>query len=92
LDRENAMLAAARAKEQQLQAKLQESSPANRTALVRTTSAQLKAAPYNQSPTLQALAQGDTVTVLLQTRAWYRVQTLNGQQGWVYRLMLEVSQ
>ena len=92
LDGENAMLAAARAKEQQLQAKLQASSPANRTARVRTPSAQLKAAPYNQSPTVQALAQGDTVTVLLQTRAWYRVQTLDGQQGWVYRLMLEVSQ
>jgi hypothetical protein len=91
LDRENATLAAARAKEQQLQGKLQEPSPGNRTARVRTPSAQLKAAPYNQSRTLQTLAQGDTVTVLSQTRAWYRVQALNGQLGWVYRLMLEVA-
>jgi hypothetical protein len=92
LDRENATLAAARAKEQQLQGKLHESSPGNRIARVRTPSAQLKAAPYNQSRTLQTLAQGDTVTVLSQTRAWYRVQALNGQLGWVYRLMLEVAQ
>ena len=92
LDRENAALDAAKAKEQQLQSKLQESSPGNRTARVRTASAELKVAPYNQSQTLQVLSQGNTVTVLSQTRAWYRVQTLNGQQGWVYRLMLEVSQ
>jgi hypothetical protein len=91
LDRENSALAAAREKEQQLQNKLP-GSPGNRTARVRTASAELKAAPYNQSRTLQALSQGDTVTVLTQTRAWYRVQTLNGQSGWIYRLMLEVTQ
>jgi len=92
LDRENASLAAARTKEQQLQTKLQESSPGNRIARVRTASAELKVAPYNQSQTLQVLSQGNTVTVLSQTRAWYRVQALNGQLGWVYRLMLEVAQ
>jgi hypothetical protein len=92
LDRENATLAAAKEKEQQLQSKLQVSSPGNRTARVRTSSAELKVAPYNQSETLHALSQGDTVTVLSQTRAWYRVQAPNGQQGWVYQLMLEVAQ
>lgn len=92
LDRENAALAAAKAKEQQVQGKLQGSLPGNRTARVRTASAELKAAPYNQSQTLQVLSQGNTVTVLSQTRAWYRVQTLTGQAGWVYRLMLEVAQ
>jgi hypothetical protein len=91
LDREDSALAAAREKEQQLQSKRPESSAGNRTARVRTASAELKAAPYNQSRTLQALSQGDTVKVLSQTRAWYRVQNLNGQQGWVYRLMLEVA-
>lgn len=92
LDRENSALEVARAKEQQLQGKLEQSSPGNRTARVRTPGAELKAAPYNQSRTLQALSQGDTVTVLSQTRAWYRVQTVNGQAGWIYRLMLEVTQ
>jgi hypothetical protein len=92
LDRENAALDAAKAKEQLLQSKLQESSPGNRTARVRTASAELKVAPHNQSQTLQVLSQGNTVTVLSQTRAWYRVQTPNGQAGWVYRLMLEVAQ
>jgi hypothetical protein len=92
LDRENATLAAAKEKEQQLQSKLQASPPGNRTARVRTSRAELKVAPYNQSETLHALSQGDTVTVLSQTRAWYRVQAPNGQQGWVYQLMLEVAQ
>jgi hypothetical protein len=91
LDLENTTLAGAKAKEQQLQSKLPESSPGNPSARVRTASAELKAAPYNQSRTLQALSQGDTVAVLSQTRAWYRVQARNGQQGWVYRLMLEVA-
>src|SRR5256885_11830702 len=75
LDRENAALDAAKAKEKQLQSKLQESSPENRTARVRTASAELKVAPYNQSQTVQMLSQGNTVTVLSQTRAWYHVQT-----------------
>ena len=92
LDRENATLAAARAKERQLQSKLQESSPGNRTARVRTASAELKVAPYNQSQTLQVLSKGNTVTVLSQTRAWYQVQAVNGHRGWVYQLMLEVAQ
>lgn len=91
LDLENTTLSGAKAKEQQLQSKLPESSPGNPSARVRTASAELKAAPYNQSRTLQSLSQGDTVAVLSQTRAWYRVQARNGQQGWVYRLMLEVA-
>ena len=92
LDRENGALNTAKAKEQELQSKLQESSPGNRTARVRTASAELKIAPYNQSQTVQVLSQGDIVTVLSQTRAWYRVQAVDGQTGWVYRLMLEVVQ
>jgi SH3-like domain-containing protein len=31
------------------------------------------------------------VTVLEQARSWTRVQSPDGQQGWVYSLMLEVK-
>ena len=90
LDRENAALTALTAKEQQFQKQLQELQ-GGRSAQIRTSSADLKAAPYNQSKTLRLLSQGEAVTILLRTPGWYRVQTANGEQGWVYRLMLEVA-
>jgi hypothetical protein len=60
-----------------------------RSLRVRSAKADLKAQPYNQSKTVYSLSQGDTVLVLLQTPHWYRVQTADGQQGWIYRLLLE---
>ncbi|MDQ1410551.1 MAG: hypothetical protein QOD84_2880 [Acidobacteriaceae bacterium] len=91
LTQEQAALEQANAREQQL---LRQSNQpkGGRPATVRTERADLKSSPYNQSKTLQELAQGDLVTVLLQTQNWYRVQTATGEQGWIYRLMLEVSQ
>ncbi|PYX08517.1 MAG: ligand-binding protein SH3, partial [Acidobacteria bacterium] len=50
-----------------------------------------KAEPYNKSKTMRLLSQGDQLTVLVETPAWLRVQTASGEQGWVYRLMLEVT-
>ena len=64
----------------------------NKAGHIRTSSADLKAAPYTKSKTLQSLAQGDTVTVLLQTPNWYHVVAPNGEQGWIYRMMIEVVQ
>jgi hypothetical protein len=90
LHHENAELTAITAREQQLQKQLQERH-GNRSARVRSGSADLKAAPYNQARTLQLLPQGEAVTILLQTRAWYHVQAAGGKQGWVYGLMLEVA-
>lgn len=90
LHHENAELNAITAREQQLQKQLQERQ-GNRSARVRSGGADLKAAPYNQAKTLQLLSQGEAVTILLQTRAWYRVQAASGKQGWVYGLMLEVA-
>ena len=55
------------------------------------TAAELKACPFNRAERLRELSQGDTVTVLLELPAWYKVQTANGEQGWVYRLMLETT-
>jgi SH3-like domain-containing protein len=72
--------------EKQVQ-QLQHTKPAR----VRTTTADLKVAPYTESKTLQQLAQGNTVTVLAQIPGWYRVQSSDGRQGWVYELMLEFA-
>jgi hypothetical protein len=91
LGRESAQLATLTAKEKELQQQLQRP-PGSGPARVRTASADMKAEPYNQSRTLQLLAQGETVTVLLRTPNWYRVQASNGEEGWVYRLMLEATQ
>jgi hypothetical protein len=91
LDHETAALNALTKREQELQNQLQAINQA-RTGRVRTASADLKAFPYNRAKTLRTLSQGDTVTVLLRTKAWYQVQAANGEQGWVYGLMLEVSQ
>jgi hypothetical protein len=88
LDHENSALAAARAREQQLEKQVQQLEH-TKPARVRTATADLKIAPYTQSTTLAQLTQGNTVTVLAQVPNWYRVQSANGQQGWVYQLMLE---
>ena len=90
LDREKAELTALTVKEQQLQKQVQ-ASQAGRLAQIRAVSADLKAAPYNQSKTLQLLSHGAAVTVLQRTPGWYRVQAANGEQGWVYRPMLEAA-
>ena len=90
LDRENAELTALTTKEQQLQKQVNDRRGAAAVS-VRTASADLKGAPYNESKTLQLLQQGDAVTILVRTSHWYRVQTANGAQGWVYSPMLEVQ-
>jgi hypothetical protein len=81
-------LAAAQAKEQELQKQLA-AFRQDRTARVRAMSADLKSSPYVQAKTLEPLNQGQTVTVLQRTASWYRVQTTGGEMGWVYRPMLE---
>ena len=91
LDQARADLKVANAKEEEVARKVGAVS-GGRPGQVRTASADLKAEPYNDSKTLGLLSQGDRVTVLLETRSWYRIQAANGQQGWVYRLMLEVPQ
>ena len=90
-DQENAQLKAAQRKEQDLKAQLQQKRNV-KSATVRAASADLKAAPYNSSKTLASLSQGQPLEVLVESRSWCQVQTATGEQGWVYRMMLEVSQ
>jgi len=91
LDQETAQLKTAIAKQQQLEQQLQQQQGL-RAARVKTSNADLKAEPYNQSKTVRVLSQGDELTVLVETPSWYRVQTATREQGWIYRLMLEITQ
>ena len=91
LDQESAELNTIKARQAEVQQQIQ-ASQRNKAAHIRTLTADLKASPYNQSRTLQALSQGDTVTILRQTSNWCEVIAPNGDQGWIYRLMIEVIQ
>jgi len=91
LDQETAQLRAATSKRQQLEQQLQQQQGLRATR-VKTSNADLKAEPYNQSKTTRLLSQGEQLTVLVETPSWYRVQTTTGEQGWIYRLMLEITQ
>jgi hypothetical protein len=90
LDQETSQLTEATAREHQLQQQLQQRQDLQ-AVRVKTAQADMKAEPYNQSKTVQLLSKGDQLTVLVQTPNWYRVQTASGEQGWVYRLMLETT-
>lgn len=90
LDQQNQHLKALQKQANDLQQQLKVV-PHGSPAQVRTASAELKAEPYNASTTLQSLQQGDPVTVLQRTRSWCRVSTSNGQNGWIYALMLEAG-
>lgn len=91
LDEARADLKTADAREKELSRKVSAVS-GGKPGRVKTATADLKAQPYNEAKTVGSLSQGDAVTVLLQTRSWYRVQAASGAQGWVYRLMLEVPE
>ncbi|HEV2732126.1 MAG TPA: SH3 domain-containing protein, partial [Terriglobales bacterium] len=90
LDQETTQLKEVTAKEQQLEHQMQQRQGLH-AARVKSASADLKAEPYNRSKTMRLLSQGDQLTVLVETPAWLRVKTTSGEQGWVYRLMLEVT-
>jgi len=91
LDQARAALKVSTAKEQDLAKKVNAVS-GGKPGRVKTAGTDLKALPYNESKTVASLAQGESVSVLAQTRSWYRVQAADGKQGWVYRLMLEVPE
>ena len=89
LDKEVAELKDLNDQQQELEKELQQLRP-GRSGHIRTSTADLKTSPYNQSKTLQHLSQGDAVTILGKTQNWYEVISSNGAQGWIYRAMVEV--
>jgi hypothetical protein len=58
--------------------------------LVKAPGAALKAAPFHTASTLQPLATGTEVLIVISTPYWLGVETHEGQHGWVLRDELEL--
>lgn len=58
--------------------------------LVKTPGAPLKSAPFHTATTLQSLASGTEVMIVISTPYWYGVETHDGQHGWIPRDQLEL--
>jgi len=51
--------------------------------LVKAPGAPLKSAPFHTASTLQSLASGTEVVIVISTPYWYGVETHDGQHGWI---------
>ena len=51
--------------------------------------AELKTLPYAHARSVEALKQGQEVTVLAKTTYWYRVRAEDGQEGWISHASVE---
>lgn len=58
--------------------------------LVKAPGAPLKSAPFHTASTLQSLAPGTEVLIVVSTPYWYGVETHDGQHGWMLRDDLEL--
>lgn len=58
--------------------------------IVKKSGAPLKSAPFHTASTLQALAGGTEVLIVISTTYWYGVETHDGQHGWILRDDLEM--
>lgn len=58
--------------------------------LVKAPGAPLKSAPFHTASTLQSLAPGTEVLIVVSTPYWYGVETHEGQHGWMLRDDLEL--
>lgn len=88
LEDEERKLKEVNANRQQLQNQRQQGNRGN-PGRIKATRADLKAEPYTDSKTLQSIASGEPVTILLQTHSWYQVQSAAGNVGWIYALLVE---
>jgi polyhydroxyalkanoate synthesis regulator phasin len=57
--------------------------------IVKSPGAPLKSAPFHTANTLQLLATGTEVLIVVDTPYWYGVETHEGQHGWLMRDELE---
>lgn len=57
--------------------------------VVKAPGAPLKSAPFHTASTLQLMATGTEVLILINTPYWYGVETHEGQHGWMMRDELE---
>jgi len=51
--------------------------------------AELKVSPYSHARSVEALKQGQEVTVLARSTYWFRVRAEDGQEGWISHVSLE---
>ena len=58
--------------------------------IVKSPGAPLKSAPFRTASTLQSLATGTEVLIVISTPYWYGVETHDGQHGWISRDQLEL--
>lgn len=58
--------------------------------LVKSPGAALKSAPFHTAGTLQSLAPGTEVLIVISTPYWVGVETHDGQHGWILRDELEL--
>ena len=56
---------------------------------VKASGTQLKSTPFKSASSLQSLAAGMRVAILISTPYWYGVETEEGQHGWIHRSQLE---
>ena len=57
--------------------------------LVKAPGAPLKSAPFHTASTLESLASGTEVVIVISTPYWYGVETHDGRHGWIPRDQLE---
>lgn len=58
---------------------------------VRSERAELKASPYSHARVIEALKQGEQVTVLARSTYWFRVRSEDGQEGWLHHSAVEAQ-
>jgi hypothetical protein len=58
---------------------------------IRAERAELKASPYAHARVVEALKQGQEVTVLARSTYWYRVRSEDGQEGWLLHAAVETQ-
>ncbi|HTT18498.1 MAG TPA: hypothetical protein VMG82_06115 [Candidatus Sulfotelmatobacter sp.] len=58
--------------------------------IVKAPGAPLKAAPFHTASTLEPLAAGAEVLIVISTPYWYGVETHDGKHGWILREQLEM--
>jgi SH3 domain-containing protein len=58
---------------------------------IRAERAELKASPYSHARVIEALKQGQEVTVLAKSTYWFRVRSEDGQEGWLHHSVVEVQ-
>jgi len=58
---------------------------------VRAERAELKASPYSHARVIEALKQGQELTILAKSAYWLRVRLEDGQEGWLHHSAVEAQ-